>query len=325
MNRLFMKRYGSEKLNLFILIMNTYNNEKPYYEIVPLRDSNIKRAVIFGGKVSKIINYPQNILGSVCLYLETDEVINENNYFKNVQRLLNLIWLTTDLPIDYQTEEMQGCDDFEKIYNDYKCETFYDPNIIQGHPITQNPIARVPIYSCLINKLSDKDFEKFDNALNTYIWAQEITRLPNPHLKYTLYMTLYLSSINQLANNPQPICTSMGEPVPHLICEKCGKRTGLTHVTSHNEEIEKIIKDLTTGSTDKIIKKVKKSYHELRSKFLHVGLLSGGEKEGGFLFSKFSEFGVLSEEQKILLEEMINIKWLNRKLLELFLQKRQNA
>ena len=323
MNRLLMKRYGGEKQNLFIFIMNTYNNEKPYYEIMPLRDSNIKKVVIFGGKVSKTINYPLNRLGSTCLYLETDEVINENNYFKNVQRLLNLIWLATDLPIDYQTEEMLGYDGFEKIYNDYKCETFYDPNIIQGQPITQNPIARVSIYNCLINKLSDKDFEKFDNALNTYIWAQEITRLPNPHLKYTLYMTLYLSSINQLANDPQPICISMRESAPHLICEKCGKKTGYTHVTSHNEEIEKLIKDLTTGNNDKIIKKVKKSYHKLRSKFLHVGLLSGGEKEGGFLFSKSSEFGILSEKQKELVEDMINIKWLNRKLLELFLQKRQ--
>ncbi len=274
MNRLFVKRYGNEKRNLFILIMNIYNNKKPYYEIMPLRDSNIKRAIIFCGKISKKINCPQNMLGSTSLYLETYEVINENNYFKNVQRLLNLIWLSTDLPIDYQTEEMEGYDDFEKIYNDYKCEMFCDPNIIQGHPITRNPIFRVTNYCYLINKLSDKDFEKFDNALNTYIWAQEITRLPNYHLKYTLYMTLYLSSINQLADDPQPICGSLGDSVPYLICEKCGKKTGLTHVTSHNEEIEKLIKDLTTGNNDKIIKKIKKSYHKLRSKYLHTGLLT---------------------------------------------------
>jgi hypothetical protein len=46
-----------------------------------------------------------------------------------------------------------------------------------------------------LRKLSNKDFIKFDNALNTYAWALELRELPNPHLKYTLYMTLFLSAI----------------------------------------------------------------------------------------------------------------------------------
>lgn len=53
MNKMLMKKYGSGKRNLFILMMNTYNNEKPYYEILPLRDSDVKRAVIFCGKLKK--------------------------------------------------------------------------------------------------------------------------------------------------------------------------------------------------------------------------------------------------------------------------------
>ena len=67
------------------------------------------------------------------------------------------------------------------------------------------------------------------------------------------------------------------------------------------------------------VKKVKKMYHELRSAFLHDGLLRGSEKEGGFIF------GVSSEKERELVEDMINIEGLNRKLLELFLQKRQTA
>src|SRR3990167_5838126 len=251
MNKMFMKRYGFGKRNLFILMINTYNNEKPCYEILPLRDSDIKSAVIFCGKLKKI-KYPPNMLGHTCLYLETNEVINENNYF--------------------------------------------------------------------INKLSVKDHKIFDNALNTYIWAKEITRIPNFHLKYTLFMTLFLSSINQLANKPQAICIANGNQTSYLICEKCKEKTGLRHETSHINEIEKLIRELITGKDIEIhVKKVKKMYHELRSAFLHDGLLRGSEKEGGFIF------GVSSEKERELVEDMINIEGLNRKLLELFLQKRQTA
>lgn len=104
-------------------------------------------------------------------------------------------------------------------------------------------------------------------------------------------------------NNP------IKESVPHLICEKCGAKTGNTHSTSRTYEIEKLIRDLMTGNLDEIIKKVKNRYSELRSRFLHAGFLSAGEKEGGFLFS------ISSEKEKELIEDMINIAWLNRKLL----------
>jgi len=192
-----MKRYGCGKRNLFILMMNTYNNEKPRYEILPLRDSDIKSAVIFCGKLKKI-EYPRNMLGHSCLYLETNEAINENNHFKNVQRLLNLIWLATDLPVEYFTEEIEEYNDFESIYNDYKCNTFYDPNIICGKPINnKNPVARIPQYSYLINKLSVKDHKIFDNALNTYIWAKEITRIPNFHFDCKMNLTYKIDAYNQ--------------------------------------------------------------------------------------------------------------------------------
>lgn len=311
MNKMLMKRYGSSKRNLFILMMNTYNNEKPYYEILPLRDSDVKRAVIFCGKLKKI-EYPQNMLGHACIYLETNEAINENNYFKNVQRLLNLIWLATGLPIEYFTEEMEEYDSFESIYNDYRCDTFYNPNIVHGLVIDKNPIARVASYRLLIQKLKVEAFEKFDNALNTHTWAQEIERLPNPHLKYTLYMTLYLSSIEQLVGNTQKQSKTSG------VCEKCREIIQGTNKTSLGKKREELIKELLSGKNiESIIKWIRLLYGKLRSGFLHHGKLHGDEKEGGFMFGKSS--------RNKLLEDMVNLKMLNRKLLELFLQKRQTT
>lgn len=311
MNKMFGKKYGNGKHNLFILEANLYNNEKPYYEITPLRDSDIKRCVIFGGKFSKNINYPKDGLGVTCLYLETEKEINENNYFNNVQRLLNLVWLATGSPIDYQIEEIEGYDNFESIYNDYKCDMFYNPNIIHGLISDKSPINRVVAYSLLIQKLSTEDFEKFDNALYTYTLAQEIERLPDPHLKYTLYMMLYLSSIEQLANLNQTICNA------NIVCEKCGKKVGSKHETTRTYEIKKLIEELLEKDVEKISSLITRLYGKLRSGFLHRGTLRGSEKKGGFLF------GVSSEEGKKLVEEMANIKLINRNLLELFLFKRQ--
>lgn len=295
--------------------MNTYNNERSYYEIIPLRDSNIKRSVIFCGKFSKNLQIPKEMLGRTCLYLETDKEIVDNNRFENEQRLLNLIWLATGLPVDYQAIKVDDYNNFESIYDDFKCDMFYNPNVnFCGFVADKNPIARVARYSFLTQKLGEEDFKKFDNALNTYIWAQEIQRLPNPHQKYTLYMTLFLSSINQLANRPQSICDA------YLACQKCGKQTGMKHETSHIAEIEKLIKELLTGNDlQKVIKKVKSLYHSLRSSFLHDGLLCGYEKEGGFMFGASSEIRIK------LVEDMVNVARLNRQLLELFLQKRQNT
>lgn len=311
MNKMYRKRYGGGKRNLFILTMNTYNNERAIYEIIPLRDSDIKRSVVFAGRYSKNIISSDN-LGPTCLYLETEEEINENNYYKNVQRLLNLIWLATCLPVEYLTEDIEEYNNFESLYDDYKCNIFYNPNIIHGLVSDRSPISRVASYSMLMQKLKNEDFKKFDNSLNTYTWAQEIERLPNFHLKYTLYMMLYLSSIDQLANASPIICNG------NIVCEECGTKISKMHETSRISEIEKLVKNLLTGNNvNNHVEFIKRHYGKLRSAFLHHGIIRGFEKEGGFLF------GASSEKQKELLEDMINIKMLNRKLLELFLNNRQ--
>lgn len=310
MNKMSVKRYGGGKRNLFIFTLNTYNNERPFFEIIPLRDSDIKGSIIFAGRYSKNITSSDN-LGPTCLYLETEEEINEDNYYKNVQRLLNLIWLATGLPVEYLTEDIKEYNNFESLYEDYKYNIFYDPNIIHGLVSDRSPIRRVASYSMLLQKLKGEDFKKFDNALNTYTWAQEIEKLPNFHLKYTFYMMLYLSSIDQLANASQIICNG------NIVCEECGTKISKKHETSRISEIEKLVKDSLTGNNvNNHVKFIKRLYGQLRSAFLHHGILRGFEKEGGFLFD------ASSERQKKLLEDMINIKMLNRKLLELFLNKR---
>jgi len=72
---------------------------------------------------------------------------------------------------------------------------------------------------------------------------------------------------------------------------------------------------LTGKEIDVAAEMIKRLYSDLRSHFLHSGLLSGKEKNGGFL----TEMG---DSTKII-EDMVNVLIMNRRLLEQFLVKRQ--
>ncbi len=290
--------------------MNTYNNEAPAYEVQPLPKSDLEKIVVFAGKVELT---PRLRDRETFLYLETKVLLNDSNGYGNLRILSYLIELATGLfsePIYLDISELTT---FEEVLDKYKAERFHEPGVSYGGMVNDdNPIMKIPLYSKYLNCLVGKDIKKFENALQTYIWAQEIQRLPNPQLHYTLYMTLFLSSIDQLAENPRPVhpaCTS------RLVCPDCGETLNMKHSTSHVAEIERLIRSLITGNdVDVIVARVKKLYHQLRSNFLHDGLLSGGERDGGFLA------GITSEIE--LMEDMANLTTLNRKLLELFLQDR---
>lgn len=292
---------------LYTFPFNTYNNEQAFYEIEPLPESEMKRSVIFGGKAhdKMMSDRPETFL-----YLETGSPLKDFNLYRNRTRLCYLVWLATGLPAEPIKVDIGNLRGFEEVFNKHKTNATYIPNASFGGLVNDpNPISRVVAYSRFMNKLNKKDLNKFENALNTYIWAKEIERLPNPQLRYTLFMTLFLSSIDQLADNPKPKCQS------HLICPDCKETINKKHETSHAAEIEKLIRGLLTGqSVDSAVKLVKKLYHGIRSKYIHDGLLVGKEKEGGFLA------GVSTEVE--LVENMANVAVLNRKLLELFLQNR---
>jgi len=230
--------------------------------------------------------------------------------YRNLYRISNLLLLTTGLPSDTAPQDIVGLNGFEDVFKKYKAQTFYEKGISYGGIVNElNPVGKLFFFCKLLQKLNADELMRFEKALQTFVWAEDIQRLPNPHLKYTLYMTLLLSSINQLADNPKPICSSF------LVCPDCGEKINKKHETSHASEIEKLIRSLITGSNvDTAVKMTKKLYHNLRSNFLHDGLLAGGEWEGGFL-------GGVKNETK-LLEDMANIANLNRMLLLLFVQKR---
>jgi hypothetical protein len=290
---------------LFKLPVNTYNNDDPYYELKPLPLSDQKRVVIFAGKNDASLRD----LGVVYIYLGLSKKLNAQNTFANLQRLLNLIYLETGLPTRYSVIQLNKTKDIKDVLKYFGSPKHNDPKSYSGTAIKNNHIFRVKTCVELIWGLTKKDFEKFDNALNTFVWASELMEIPNPHLKYTLYMTLFLSSINQLANNPV-FCK--GRP----FCSVCRKRVS-HQLKSERQAIVDLINELLTGKNlDQATEMVKRLYSKLRSAFLHSGFLSGKEKEGGFLASGMTDTAPL-------MEDMMNTLIINRKLLEQFLVKKQ--
>jgi len=289
---------------LFKLPVNFYNNKEVGYEISPLPYSDQDKVIVFAGNNDRAGG--QSI---VYIYLELSKELNDGNRFANLQRLLNLIYMETGLPIHDLPVQINKKDSIDDMLSKFTSKSFYSPGVSYSGTAPQpNHIARVQWCVEALRKLSNKDFIKFDNALNTYAWALELRELPNPHLKYTLYMTLFLSAINQLADNPK-YCEN------HPTCTKCKKE--LRHqLKGEKQSIEDLMRELLTGEAlDQGVSKFKKLYSELRSSFLHAGKLSGREREGGFLFDFRGSGNLIVDEMELLIT--------CRQLFEQFLIKRQ--
>lgn len=288
---------------------NIYNNEQPSYEISPLPGSKMTRCVVFSGKSPLNEKMPR----CTYVYTETPDAISEEDRYHNQFFLEQLLGLATGLPtspvLPVPIEQDQS---FEALFGNHRSEDHYDEGVNHAGLVRdENTIARMQRYSELLQGLSAKDLLKFQNALQTYAWVRDIEALPNPQLKYTLFMTLYLSAINQLADNPKPKCPSF------LVCPDCGESTNMKHQNgSHGEEMEKLMKSLFTGSRVGEGIRLVKTLYDLRSRYLHQGLLSGQERQGGFMTSKASTK---------LLEDMVNISVSVRQILELFLQDRATS
>jgi len=297
---------------LFKLPLNVYNNDNLYYEVSPLPNSDQKRVVLFAGKPDGM----GRDLAIVYVYLELLAELADKNTFANLQRLLNLIYLETGLPIRYIPLPVDKADDFDNLLSKFSSNDFSYPGVsYSGTAPQHNHISRVKACADLIVGLNKKNFSKFDNALNTYIWALELMELPNPHLKHTLYMTLFLSSIEQLIDDP---ATCKHKPFP--VCEGCGKEFADHHPKGKGRAraTETFIREMLTGSgVDDAVERVGRLYGELRSSFLHSGTLSGKEKIGGFLSDKVGD-------TTLIMEDMMNTLILNRQLLEQFLVKRRS-
>lgn len=295
---------------LFKLPVNFYNNSASYYQITPLPNSDIVVGYFFAGiSTSPLPSTPP----IVYFFLELDKKLDRENQFMNLQRWLNLVYLETGLPTYYQEIPIPENSSFESVFNEFSADNYHNPDI-SFHGTATNPghIGRAVYCAKMWSALDDESFEKFDNALNTYIWALEITQLPNPDLKYTLYMTLFLSSINQLASNPE-FCKL------HPVCTECKKE--LMHQTKGEKQaIEELMKELLTGEAlEEGVKKFKRLYSKLRSEFLHSGKLSGGEKVGGFLSHFEDSANLMTDEMELvitcrqLLEQFLVVKSKKRK------------
>jgi len=295
---------------LFKLPVNIFNNEMVGYEINPLPYSDQGKVVIFAGKSDQMEDQ-----GIVYIYLELLKELSQGNNFANLQRLLNLIYMETGLPTHPFPVQIDEGETADQVISRFMSKTFYYPDRSYSGTASQpNHIARVQSCVSLISRLNKKNFNKFDNALNTYVWALELMELPNPHLKYTLYMTLFLSSIEQLVDIP---ATCKHKPLP--VCEGCGKEFANHHPKGKGvrQAFEDFIREMLTGSgVDDAVERVNRLHQKLRSSFLHSGTLSGAEKVGGFLTDG-------TNDTTLIVEDMMNTLILNRQLLEQFLLKRQ--
>ncbi|MBP9852836.1 MAG: hypothetical protein QG629_194 [Patescibacteria group bacterium] len=295
---------------LYIYPNHVFNGEVALHELEPLQGSDVSRAVVFAGKV----NGPfRTVIGAVCyLYLETTSVLDASSVYKNLRLYENLLCLVSGKPSDPgQSIDITNNSDFDAIIAEYLAEgQDHNKPDIQHHGMVRehNVLDKLPACVTLLNNMDTSSRTKAERALSTFIISEEIGRTVNPHTKATVRASLYLSAINQLAENPE-ICT-------HVIgeCPVCQKHNVQHQKTSHVKKIEELMRELFTGNNlDNGINLIKHGYYSVRSPFLHDGILSGGENEGGW---------IADDPANLQFEEnLINYMNTCRQLILLFIQK----
>ena len=284
-----------------------YNSEEQSYDIHPFHDSIIVRGKIFSSK--KGFGYGE--FGNVAVVLELSSKLDEKNTYKTIERLKNLIGLAFGLkPQEQRWSDEQGT--IEEIIERNKANKFYDKDIRMGGQLDWESPRRVMAYTNLVDLLDSGQRKKFWQALQTYNYAREIAHLPNPQYRYTLYMSLHLASIDQLAPNPK----NLHDKKTKLVCPVCGE-VGFAHTSSHRDEIIKMIDELVDYQKEDWKELAKRLYHPVRSNFVHDGDLAGSEDIGGFI--------ALWMEAKELMEDDHNLMILNKMLLEKFLEQTQDV
>lgn len=292
---------------IYVYYGAVFNDSQASREIEPIKNSNITRAVVFGGT-------QQHLLGrnfaAPYLYLESSTEIKEENLYRNLRLYENLMCLSTGkspmigyrLGIDNEKSldeiiEEHGVN--ENIYNQSSVQT---AGLVKDYEAFR--LLQASVY--WFNKMDNKCCERVERAIQTFVVAEEIGTLVNPHTKGTVRASLYLSAINQLADDPIE-CTA--HRVDH--CYACGKDNIRHQSVGHVGQIEKLLRDNFTGDNlEHGVKFIKSSYHRVRSPFLHEGKLSGNEKVGGWS----SPISIQFEE------DLVNYMNTCRRLIQLFMQ-----
>ena len=289
-----------------------YNCQEASYELTPLPDSIIKAGKVFA--CNKQIAPAGDLNGTLAVALRLKANLGETTHYKSIERLKNLVCLS----YGSFAQEVQLRDvgtTIDDIVKTNLSERFYNPDVRYGGQLDWDLPLRIAAYSQLIVGLESDKQAKFWKALQTFCYARLIAHLPNPQYKYTLYMTLHLASINQLADEPK----NYHIPPGNLVCSECGEKLDITHHTSHVYEIEKLICTLVPNTHAqtwvKFMKKKRNLYHSIRSRFIHNGDFAGLEDVGGFM--------ALWGSNLELAENDINLMILNRTLLEQFLKSNQ--
>lgn len=311
---------------LYYFPSSTYNNENPYYEF-PASIGITKKAVVFAGSRESLglcSNTHSSEMGVTCLYLETEPPITQENQYETLLLHSYLIWLATGLPTNNE-KSIQIDDDldtFEKVFEKYGQKSSYNKDVNYGGMVRDvNPLQRFQMYGHFLVNLSEENVRKFENALQTYIWAKELQMLPNPHRKYTLYMTLFVASIEQLADEQGHNVFNGKKCQSKVICPDCSEEIFGYHKSSIAKNCEALIRELLTGNNvNEAVLLFKRLYSKVRSGYIHAGQLSGDERVGGFLSG-----GMLTDSQKNIVENMANLETLSRQLLELFLHRRSST
>ena len=306
--------------HIFIFPSVVYNNEKSFYYF-PVKIGVAKRIIAFSGSPGKLMlsekSFPQHN-GVTCLYIETSEEINQKNQYEVQILPTYLLWLATGLPTNNESKiKIDDGKSFDDIFKEYGLETSYNPKMRYGGGIQpEKPMERFVQYGHFLSNMFEEDIKKFENALQTFIWAREIKTLQNPHRRYSLYVTLFITTIEQLADERK-----IKECGGKIICNsgKCKDPNG-PHMTSIIEECKNLIRRFITGeNVEETVKKFGTLYSKVRSKYIHSGILSGNERDGGFLFGD-----LISARNMKIVEDGVNIENLARMLLELFLQESAN-
>ncbi|MCD8484543.1 hypothetical protein LRY65_05655 [Candidatus Woesebacteria bacterium] len=282
-----------------------YNSKEPSYTFPALADSIIQGGKIFAYKGRSHLGMEHD--GELGIILDIKSELNEETSYKSVERIKNLICLSyTNIPMcRWETVD----EEIDQFIESNLASKFYNPEIRFGNQLDWDLPLRIAAYVQLIHKLPPEKQTKFWQALQTYCHAREIAHLPNPQYRYTLYMTLHLASINQLADEPH----SVHEKEVKLICPECEEVSALSHSTSHVQEMAKLINDLIDEPYSQTwVSLMKKLYHPVRSQYIHTGKLAGFEDAGGFI--------ALWKNKQALMEYDINLMILNRQLLERYLQ-----
>lgn len=284
-----------------------YNDSEAYREIEPIEKSDITRAVVFGGLRNDFIG-PN--FAVPYLYLETKSEIKEDNLYRNLRLYENLICLSTGKsPVIGYRVEIDDKSSLEEIIKAHGAtKEILDQPGIQTAGLVKDYEAFHLLQASIhwFNRMDDEARERAERALQTFVVAEEMGTLVNPHTKGTVRAALYLSAINQLADDPIE-CEDYR--IQH--CETCGKDNIRHQAVGHVGQIEKLLRDNFTGKNlESGVKFIKNSYHRVRSPFLHDGKLSGNEKSGGWSAPTALQFE----------EDLVNYMNTCRRLIQLFMQ-----